>query len=376
MAATPNWIEIVVGRSARFVIIALAILVTLAGCDKEPLIPFSEKTPPLILVPAAEAGIEDGRGRFREIYCQIRDDHGKNLPDDRPCPDALWELADEPKLYGSDVAMGPSDGRTLVVVIPGIFGECIIKLVSPFSYALKHLEKEHGYRTDVIPVSGLGSSEHNAIQIDKALKKMDIGPQDTVILIGYSKGIADILEALINHSAVARKVTAVVSIAGTVGGSPIADGTPDVLSDLLSKISDKSCGAPEGDPGGVESLKRSTRLKWLSENRLPASVRYFSLAAFAKREQISRILHDSYDQLSWLDPRNDSQVLFSDAIIPGSTLLGYAKADHWAIALPFARKGRAYEALISRNAFPREVLLEAVVRFVEESLRNGPSGGN
>ena len=89
MAATPNWIEIVVGRSARFVIIAPAILVGLAGCNNEPLIPFSKDTPPLILVPAAEAGIEDGRGRFREIYCQIRDDHGKKLPDDRSCPDAL-----------------------------------------------------------------------------------------------------------------------------------------------------------------------------------------------------------------------------------------------------------------------------------------------
>ncbi|MCH8884691.1 MAG: VCBS repeat-containing protein, partial [SAR324 cluster bacterium] len=90
MAASPNWIEIVVGRTARFVIIALAILVTLAGCDKEPLIPFSEKTPPLILVPAAEAGIEDGRGRFRDVTQQAAPD----LARIGMVTDALWTDVD------------------------------------------------------------------------------------------------------------------------------------------------------------------------------------------------------------------------------------------------------------------------------------------
>jgi hypothetical protein len=37
--------------------------------------------------------------------------------------------------------------------------------------------------------------------------------------------------------------------------------------------------------------------------------------------------------------------------------------------MPFARRKPALGAmLITRNAFPREVLLEAVVRFVEEML--------
>jgi hypothetical protein len=55
--------------------------------------------------------------------------------------------------------------------------------------------------------------------------------------------------------------------------------------------------------------------------------------------------------------------------MPGATLLGYVRGDHWAIALPFSRTSSALEAmLIERNAFPREVLLEAIVRRVEESL--------
>jgi hypothetical protein len=36
----------------------------------------------------------------------------------------------------------------------------------------------------------------------------------------------------------------------------------------------------------------------------------------------------SYDKLSKVDARNDSQLLFYDEIIPGSKLLAYVNADH------------------------------------------------
>ena len=98
-------------------------------------------------------------------------------------------------------------------------------------------------------------------------------------------------------------------------------------------------------------------------------MRYYSLAAFADREGISLILHSSYDKLALIDPRNDSQVVFHDALVPGGALLGYLNADHWAVALPFTREHPTIaETFVTRNAFPREVLLEAIARFVEESL--------
>ncbi|UCE64247.1 MAG: hypothetical protein JSU59_03645 [Nitrospirota bacterium] len=81
------------------------------------------------------------------------------------------------------------------------------------------------------------------------------------------------------------------------------------------------------------------------------------------------MIQGAYDKLATIDPRNDSQVIFYDALIPGSTLLGYVNADHWAIAMPISRDmPMVADAFIDRNNFPREVLLEAIVRFVEESL--------
>ena len=91
--------------------------------------------------------------------------------------------------------------------------------------------------------------------------------------------------------------------------------------------------------------------------------------SFAGREQISAALRPSYDELAQIDPRNDGQLLFYDQIVPASTLLGYLNADHWAIALPIARDHPALAALVDRNAFPRELVLEAIVKHVEADLQ-------
>ena len=43
--------------------------------------------------------------------------------------------------------------------------------------------------------------------------------------------------------------------------------------------------------------------------------------------------------------------------------------DHWAISVPFNRSGSFISStFIDKNAFPREVLVEAILRFVEEDL--------
>jgi len=46
-------------------------------------------------------------------------------------------------------------------------------------------------------------------------------------------------------------------------------------------------------------------------------------------------------------------------------------ADHWAIAVPLKRSHPLISSsFIDKNAFPREVLLEAIVRYVEEDLNS------
>ena len=119
----------------------------------------------------------------------------------------------------------------------------------------------------------------------------------------------------------------------------------------------------------MASLRPAVRKAWLAANPLPREVRFYSLVTLPQPERISSVLQGSYTKLSRVDGRNDSQLIFYDQVVPGSTLLGYANADHWAVVVPIARSHDTLASMfVSQNAYPREALLEATLRFVEEDL--------
>jgi hypothetical protein len=244
--------------------------------------------------------------------------------------------------------------------------ECVSNFSQPFSDARPHVEAL-GFKTDMIMVNGLAGSAQNAALIREAVDKMSFAQDEKLAFIAYSKGAADVLEALGRYPDLGNRTSAAVTLAGVVSGTPIADSVPDTLKKLADSFFEGKC--PPGEGQAFESLTRKERLAWLSAHRLPVSVKYYSLAAFSDRDGISLILRPTYDELSLVDPRNDSQVVFHDAVVPGGALLGYLNADHWAVAMPFNRDHPTLSSMfITRNAFPREVLLEAIARFLEESF--------
>ena len=357
------------GRQMRFRTSRVSPLLVLSivwGCATAPAVPYTLVISPLAFLPADGAGVDDQRGRFREILCAVDEAHGHELPEYRPCDEILHRFTDEPAGTGEPVHVGPAQAKLRVAVVAGLGAECFAGLVSAFPFALEHL-RGFGYQTASIRVDGLSSSTNNARQVKDAVVALDLAPDERLVLVGYSKGTSDILEGLATYPELAQRVAAVVSVAGSVNGSPLADDAPESMLALLEYLPGSECGA--GDGGAVDSLKPSTRRDFARAHELPETVRYYSLASFAQREQISLGLRGGYDDLAKIDPRNDSQVLFYDQIIAGGALLGFVNADHWAVALPISRKRPGLAAtLVNRNAFPREVLLEAIVRHVEEQL--------
>ena len=279
---------------------------------------YGDETPAAALVPIGYAGIRDGRARFREIFCAIQLDHGACLPDDRPCDQALHKLSDEPVPDERPVYLGNARSPIRLVIIPGFLEECVSDFIQPFMDARPHVESL-GFKTDIIMVSGLGGITRNAAQIREAVERMPGTPGEKLVFVVYSKGAADILEALSRYPDLSDRTTAVVSLAGVISGTPVADDVPELLKQLADVVLGWKCAAGKGE--GIENLSRKERLSWLSRNKLPASVRYYSLAAFTARDGISPLLLPSYDKLSLVDPRNDSLIAFSDALIPGGTLL-------------------------------------------------------
>ncbi len=345
----------------------MTLSVLIGACATKPLIPYSADTPPIVLMPASQAGVMDKRGRFREIYCAVLAARGPGLPDYRPCEDALTRVGSEPAGTGKPVDLGPSRRHLIAAVVPGIGYDCFKPWLSPPDTVVTHL-RQTGFDATLIDVDALSSSANNARQIRDAIMAMP-APEGAprIVLIGYSKGAPDMLEALVTYPEIRSRVAAVVSAAGAIGGSPLANDAEQYQADLLRYVPGATCTS--GDGGAVQSLRPATRKAWLAKHPLPGELHYYSIVTFPQPERISSILKSSYNKLSRVDSRNDSQVIFYDQVVPGSTLLAYVNADHWALAVPVARTHPTIGALfVTQNAYPREALAEAILRFVEEDL--------
>jgi hypothetical protein len=349
------------------VVVAIAAASLLGGCSTPPLVPYTVATPPLALVPAAQAGVRDERARFREVFCQVLEARADVLPDYRPCDQALVRVAGEPDAAGDAVDLGSSRRELVAVVVPGVGWDCFSEWLGNDDAGTAHL-RQFGFDSITLDVDGLSSSANNARQIRDAILQMPLpGPEPRLVLIGYSKGAPDILEAVVSYPEIRERVAAVVSAAGTIGGSPLANVVSQSEVGLLKHWPGAKCTA--GDGGALDSLRPTTRKAWLAEHPLPTDFPYYSLVTFPQPERVSAVLKFSYNKLSRIDARNDSQMLFYDQVIPGSSLLGYVNADHWALAVPIARSHEFLgSTFVNHNDFPREALLEALLRFVEEDL--------
>jgi dienelactone hydrolase len=320
-----------------------------------------------VLVQTEQAGVKDQRTRFREIFCSVLEAHRSDLPDYRPCEEALTRVGDEPAATGKAVELGPSQRRLVAAIVPGIGWECFADWLNVSGSVATHVRK-FGYDAKLIEVDGLSGTEVNAQQIRDSVLAMQFGPGERrLVLVGYSKGAPDVLDAVVRYPEIRRYVAAVVSAAGAVGGSPLANPAKQSQADLLRHWPGAKCEM--GDAQAVESLRPGVRRAWLASNPLPQEFPYYSVVAYPDPDHISSVLRSSYDKLSKVDARNDSQVIFYDAVIPGSTLTAYVNADHWAVAVPVNRSHTTIGSMFTtQNAYPREALLEALLRFVEEDL--------
>jgi triacylglycerol esterase/lipase EstA (alpha/beta hydrolase family) len=355
-------------------IVALALLIfVITGCSSKPLNPWSADYPPQAMVPVAEAGIQDKRGRFREIYCEVLESKGEEWPDYRPCKEALMQVANEPPGTGAEVNLGQSDHQSLSVIVPGVGWECMENWLG-IDESIRSLLESYGYAAELIDVDGLSSSANNARQIrDQVMSLPEEYRDKTIVLMGYSKGAPDILEAIVNYPELQEKVTAVVSVAGAVGGSPLANDASQSQLNIMRHFPKSDCS--EGDGGALESLRPETRRTWLAENPLPDSIQYYSLVTYPHPDLISSVLNSTYKNLSKVDARNDSQVIYYDQMIPNSTLVGFVNADHWAVAVPVARTHTFLgKTFVDKNDYPREALFEALLRFIDEDLQDKPEG--
>lgn len=365
-------------RNLSVVLLAMAM----AGCG--PSLKFGTDTPPLILTTAQNAGLGDARGRFREIFCAV--DTARGYYRDRTCQSRLHKLDNEPAPTGTPVTLGASPVKLRIRIVPGIFGKCTEDKATPFFDAVEPRPGkgydlgQFGFDVAALSVSGRGSSAQNAVQIEEQLRaefaRNPLAPGERLVLIGHSKGMSDLIEFIARQRsksspeesvALLPEGSSIVSLSGVVAGTPIADMGEDIYRPLR-RVSLSGCPADDG--GGVASLTRRDRQKFLAQHPLPIDLHYYSIAAYTRAANISAALRPTYHALAKTDERNDGNVIFTDSIIPRSTVLGYVDADHWAVAMPFEIYAPTFARLVaSRNHFPRVVLLETISRTIAEDYQ-------
>jgi len=360
----------------RFVAVALAAM-NLVGCAGQPPL---RTTAPTVLLPIERAGIRDARAAFAPVFERELAAAGS------AGGSARWlHLPEAADVSGSrltvtlDERFAQRRGSTVVLVVPGLFGDCVDDQSVPFGDGRvrpRDVEARAAYDEyrdlgllDIrkVDLAGRATSERNTVRLAAVVRAQAArAGVDRIVLVGYSKGTTDAMHALAHmarEGGVPRQLVALVSVAGVVMGTPLADQFEGVYRAVSPHVSPFDCSDAEG--GELASLTRRERARWLSENPLPPGIGYHSVVAWTTRDdQVATLLRPTHRWLSGQDSRNDGQMLARDAILPAGELLAEANADHWDVALPRDRHPSRWVRMIgSAQAFPREALFRALVRW-------------
>lgn len=347
-------------------LVATAVL-ALGGCAAVPEVADDLVSPVRFRTMAGAPAVLDGRAAFRTAFCStLRAEHLAS-PDDASCDRWLWHLADEPMSDTGQAWPVANPQRLEVLLVTGAFSECVGEASRPFTVGAASL-RAAGASVRTIVVSGRSGTGHNARQIAETLAASPTDDDRWVILVGYSKGALDILRFLVDFPGLAAHVDAVIGVATPVFGTPLADLAAPTYAALAAKMPHSKC--PPGDGEVLANLTPAAATQWLTANTLPAGVRYYSLAAFTTREHVGRALVPFWKHLGGTRVRNDGQVVATDAVIPGSTLLGYANADHWGIAQTIETEHPVLVARPDPSLFPLEQLFVSMMTYVANDLEH------
>lgn len=349
------------------------------------MLPYRDTQPPTASLPLALAGIVDARAGFARLFAA---ELHASRSTQRDTNVSLWlhggfDARDAPIDQDRDRAFAARAPSTAVLIVPGMFGDCVDTQSVPFGDGMAR-PRERSLVDSYRQYDDLGLRSIEAIALPSRAASADNGRRlaarirdeaarpgvERIVLIGYSKGLADTLHALAElqrDGGVPAQVAAVVSVAGAVMGTPVADHYERLYRALSPLVNPLDCTPSDGHD--LASLTRRERIAWLAANPPPTGPRYYSIVSHAPREEIAPGLRQFHDLLSGADPRNDGQLVASDAVLPGSTLLAEARADHWDLALPMnLHPSLLVRSLTSGRTFPRDALFRATMRWVVGSL--------
>ncbi|MDX1452632.1 MAG: alpha/beta hydrolase [Oleiphilaceae bacterium] len=266
------------------------------------------------------------------------------------------------------------------------------------------LHEQHGWpimRADMHPMRGCAPNcedirrvldEGHGTKLDGSRQADQFDAPGDVVLMGYSKGGADILEFLARYPEYKKRVRAVVLWAGAVGGSYTADGIYDSikdvdlagayqrLSDFLKVFSPFVQNKPQGMFRRLDEYNIKEALRDLTTHQRGAFLKDHGKAldalnipifTFTAATSFLRVptfqMHDALS-ISKYDANNDMQLTQAQAKtgLPMETHLAILHGHHWDISYPpFPRAARLGSPNLD-HPFPRKAAISALVTLLAE----------
>jgi len=339
--------------------LAITAIALLAACASDQTVIRLDAVPPSTLVSVRDAGVRDLRGAYRAAVCR------RLAPERGGCEDVLLRLAGEPLAAELPPVEGLAN-RYRIAFVPGLFSECFEQFARPFADVERDL-RATGFTVNYFQVPGRGTSAQNAVRLAQHFLGLN-GDRRPVIVFAYSKGLVDVLEFMVRFPFQARRIAAVVSIAGAANGSPLADRLHAIYRDWGAAFPLPGCA--EGTGEEVNDLRPDVRIGWWQEHGDAVTVPVFALVAAPRPDRVSPGTRTTYNRLAQVDARNDGKLLWQDQLVAGGFLLGYANADHWAIAIPVS-EALPYIAFMFRDGAPRPAFVRAAIEVVAATLESG-----
>lgn len=294
----------------------------------------------------------------------------------------------------------PLTPGTTVLFCPGLLTGLLP--VMAFQEAFPAVEKKYSVRILQSDSHPMRSCEANVADIAAAMDRgagLDadariIPPEraaapGNVIAICYSKGMPDLLTALVERPDLVKRIRCVFNWAGAPGGSSLADNIYNTIKDAdlsmagsivealkvvspVVKLDDKLRRLEEYNiKEAIQSLTTTTRQEFLDKHRefldsLPFPV--FNLTGSTTVMEVPYFQMQGVMELNKYDANNDMQVTQNQAKLRTRTAVDLAvlHGHHWDLSYsPFPPHMRVGASHLD-HPFPKEAALTAMLQLAEE----------
>ena len=323
--------------------------------------------------------------------------------DDRPAKQKAYErfLRNDGKPEWNDdypEAPKPVLKNTTLLFCPGLLTGLLP--VMAFQEAFPAIEKKYKIRilqSDSHPMRGC---EENVADIQNAVEKgigLDANakpitkgkPPKDIFVICYSKGMPDLLTALIRLPELKNRIRCIFNWAGAPGGSPLADNIYNSIKDVdmgviknltemlqvvnpVIKLGEKVRRLEEYHiKNAVEAITTTARQEFLQKHLKEIdkmNIPIFNLTGSTTVTEVPYFQMQGVMELNKYDANNDMQVTQNGAkiITPMATDLAMLHGHHWDLSYsPFPKNMRFGSAHLE-HPFPKEAAATAMIKFAFE----------